>query len=156
MTVVIPRREVFTDGACSGAPGPGGWAWALASTPPGTQPWGSGSERSTTNQRMEMTAVMEALLWLQATQPWGRWRIVTDSAYVMNCFTDGWHLRWKDGKKIKDGSGVANWDIWRMLIPLVTETGTTFRKVKGHSGDPMNEYVDHLAVTAKKHAMVGA
>jgi ribonuclease HI len=130
----------YTDGACSGNPGPGGWAWAV---PDG--PWASGAEARTTNQRMELTAALEAV----RANP-GRLEVVSDSTYVVNCFRDrwweGWQRRgWKNAKK----EPVANRDLWEPLVDLVTSRGdVTFRWVKGHSGDPMNDVVDRLAVEA--------
>jgi ribonuclease HI len=137
---------VYTDGACSGNPGPGGWAWAV---PRG--PWGSGAEAHTTNQRMELTAPLQALRTLS-----GRLDVVTDSTYVANCFRDNWYVGWrKRAWRNSQGKPVANRDLWEPLIELVLETGTTFRWVKGHSGDPMNDLVDRLAVDAAR-LQVGA
>jgi ribonuclease HI len=148
VTVVHPRFDVYTDGACSGSPGPGGWAWALAKDPTGY--WASGSAPSTTNQRMEMTAALEAISQLAPR----RLTVVTDSAYVMNCFTDKWYLGWrKRGWVSSQGKPVANRDIWEPLIEFVLANDVKFRKVKGHSGDKMNDYVDDLAVRAKKAIM---
>lgn len=149
MTVYVRRRprriDVYTDGACSGSPGPGGWAWAVD-----LNDWDTGAERSTTNQRMEMMAALQAV-----TQVAGPICIVTDSAYVMNCFTQRWYRNWADGHKDRGrGTAVANWDLWSRLIPAVMEGDVTWRKVKGHSGDPMNDFVDSLAVRAKKALMV--
>ncbi len=177
---------VYTDGACSGNPGPGGWAWAVA--PEGT-PHGSGGERATTNQRMELQAVLEALRSLTAAPvdepaaeemptdlfaaadqagapgskpapvrarattgaaaPVGPIEVVSDSTYVVNCFRDGWWVRWQaNGWRNAKKQPVANVDIWRPLVDLVSRTDVRFRWVKGHSGDPMNDLVDRLAVAA--------
>src|SRR5689334_9720659 len=123
------RPTVYTDGACSGNPGPGGWAWAV----PGGQ-WASGAEAHTTNQRMELTAPLRALQTLG-----GPLDVVTDSTYVANCFRDKWYVGWrKRGWRNSQGKPVANRDLWEPLIELVLATGTTFRWVKGHSSDPMN------------------
>lgn len=135
---------VFTDGACSGNPGPGGWAWAVA---PGGTPCGSGGTARTTNQRMEVQAVLEAIRALPAAHP----IIVTsDSTYVVNCFRDAWWVGWrKRGWKNASKQPVANRDLWEPLIDLVLARGNvTFRWVKGHSGDPMNDLVDRMAVAA--------
>ncbi len=151
MTTYVRRRkpervDIYTDGACSGAPGPGGWAY---STLDGS--WqDSGACGSTTNQRVEMLAVIHALRAIAPGQPV---TIVTDAAYVMNCFTEHWYRGWKDGKKRRSGDPVANWDLWKILIPLVQEHDVQWRKVKGHSKDPGNDYVDMLAVKAKKALM---
>lgn len=136
----------YTDGACRGNPGPGGWAWAV----PGGQ-WASGHDAATTNQRMEITAAHEALVALD-----GPVHIVSDSTYVVNCFRDewwrGWVARgWKNSRK----EPVANRDLWEPLIELVQQRDVTFSWVKGHSGDPMNDVVDRLAVAAS-HRGVGS
>jgi ribonuclease HI len=134
---------VFTDGACSGNPGPGGWAWAV----PGGA-WASGAEPRTTNQRMELQAVLSAVEML----PSGRLDVVTDSTYVANCFRDKWYLGWRRrGWRNSAGKPVANLDLWEPLIEAFE--GGRFgvpRWVKGHSSDPMNDLVDRLAVEACK------
>ena len=135
------RIEVFTDGACSGNPGRGGWAWAVA---PDGKPNGSGGAAHTTNQRMELQAVLEALRSLP-----GDLLIVSDSTYVVHCFRDRWWVKWQaNGWKNSQRQPVANVDIWEPLIALVQERQPKFRWVKGHSGDKMNDIVDALAVSA--------
>ncbi len=135
-----PVTTVYTDGACSGNPGPGGWAWAV----PGGR-WAAGASPQTTNQRMEIMAAFAAVQALA-----GNLEIVSDSTYVVHCFRDrwfdGWHRRgWRNSKK----EPVANRDLWEPFIELVEERGDVrFRWVKGHSGDPMNDLVDALAVRA--------
>jgi ribonuclease HI len=137
---------VYTDGACSGNPGPGGWAWAV----PGGL-WESGAEAHSTNQRMELTAPLRALARLG-----GPLDVVTDSTYVANCFRDRWYAGWtRRGWRNSQGKPVANRDLWEPLIELVLETGTTFRWVKGHNGDRLNDFVDQLAVEAAR-SQVGA
>ncbi len=135
---------MYTDGACSGNPGPGGWAWAVA---PEGRPQGAGGETSTTNQRMEIRAVLEALRALAAAgEPL---EVVSDSTYVVNCFRDRWYERWeRNGWRNSKRQPVANADLWRPLIELVRGADVRFRWVKGHSGDPMNDLVDALAVAA--------
>ena len=130
--------EVWTDGACSGNPGPGGWAWA---TRDGRQ--GSGGEAATTNQRMEIRAALEAVRALS-----GPLVVVSDSTYVVNCFRDGWWKGWLARGWITSArKPVVSRDLWEPLITLVNERGdVTFRWVKGHSGDEMNDLVDALAV----------
>jgi ribonuclease HI len=132
--------EVWTDGACSGNPGPGGWAWA---TEDGRQ--ASGGEAATTNQRMEINAALEAVRALD-----GPLIVVSDSTYVVNCFRDGWWKGWLARGWVNSAKKpVANRDLWEPLIALFTERGdVSFRWVKGHSGDPMNDLVDRLAVEA--------
>ncbi len=140
MSAADPPTLAYTDGACSGNPGPGGWAWAV----PGG-PYASGAAAATTNQRMEITAALEAVRAID-----GRLEIVSDSTYVVNCFRDRWHEGWvRRGWKNSKREPVANRDLWEPLVALVVERGdVTFRWVKGHSGDPMNDLVDRLAVEA--------
>ena len=131
---------VWTDGACSGNPGPGGWAWA---TEDGRQ--GSGGAPLTTNQRMEIQAALEAVRALD-----GPLVVVSDSTYVVNCFRDGWWRGWlARGWLTSAKKPVANRDLWEPLVNAVRERGNvSFRWVKGHSGDRMNDLVDQLAVLA--------
>lgn len=129
---------VYTDGACSGNPGPGGWAWAV----PGGA-WGRGHDPDTTNQRMELRAVLEAVRTLD-----GELDVVTDSTYVANCFRDGWWKGWETrGWRNSSKQPVANRDLWEPLIDAhkAGRFGVP-RWVKGHSGDEMNDVVDRLAV----------
>ncbi len=141
MSTSVSDFVVFTDGACSGNPGPGGWAWATA--PDGARR-GSGGEANSTNQRMEIMAVLEALRSLD-----GHLTIVSDSTYVVNCFRDKWWVRWKaNGWRNAARKPVANVDLWQPLIDLVVAREPRFRWVKGHSGDAMNDLVDALAVEA--------
>lgn len=131
---------VYTDGACLGNPGPGGWAWAV---PDG--PFASGADPATTNQRMEITAAFEAVKAIS-----GRLEVVSDSTYVVNCFRDRWYEGWvKRSWRNAQRQPVANRDLWEPFIELVLERGdVTFRWVKGHGGDPLNDLVDRLAVEA--------
>jgi|SRR5581483_1907862 len=133
---------VYTDGACSGNPGPGGWAWAV----PGGR-YASGADPRTTNQRMEITAVLEAL---RALADGGPIEVVSDSTYVVNCFRDRWYEGWqRRGWTNSQRKPVANRDLWEPLVELVLARGdVTFRWVKGHGGDAMNDLVDRLAVEA--------
>ena len=142
----IETIVVYTDGACSGNPGPGGWGWAVA---PAGEPHGSGGETHTTNQRMELLAVLEALRSLGVGSEAGRVEVVSDSTYVVNCFRDRWWAKWqRNGWKNSKKQPVANADIWQPLVEVVNSGEVSFRWVKGHSGDPMNELVDQLAVAA--------
>jgi len=132
---------VYTDGACSGNPGPGGWAWAVVEGP-----FASGYEGRTTNQRMEITAAHEAV----RSAPDGPVLVVSDSTYVVHCFRDRWYEGWRrrgwvNAKK----QPVANRELWEPFIDLVLARGdVSFEWVKGHSGDPWNDVVDALAVEA--------
>ncbi len=136
----LAATTVYTDGACSGNPGPGGWAWAVSAAH-----FASGPAARTTNQRMEISAAYEAVRALP-----GPLVVVSDSTYVVKCFNDGWWRGWlKKGWRNSKGEPVANQDLWAPFIALVTERANVrFRWVRGHSGDPMNELVDELAVAA--------
>jgi ribonuclease HI len=141
---------IYTDGACRGNPGPGGWAWAVA---PSGEPHGAGGEAHTTNQRMEIFAVLDALrVHAPLADDHGSplpIEIVSDSTYVVNCFRDRWWVKWqRNGWKNSKKEPVANVDLWQPLIELVNGGDISFRWVKGHSGDPMNDLVDGLAVAA--------
>ena len=137
---------VYTDGSCLGNPGPGGWAWAV----PGGA-YASGADPRTTNQRMEVTAVLEALRELLPGAGPAGLHVVSDSTYVVNCFRQrwwqGWHRRnWKNSQ----GKPVANRDLWGPLLDLALDPAAEvrFSWVKGHSGDPWNDRVDELATAA--------
>lgn len=135
-------RRVHTDGACRGNPGPGGWAWAMDESN-----YASGPDPATTNQRMELLAVIEAL----RANPDETIEIVSDSTYVVNCFKDRWHVGWlRRGWRNSQGQPVANRDLWEDLFALVLDGDrvVNFSWVKGHSGDRMNDFVDTLATAA--------
>src|SRR6202451_782293 len=140
-----PAVTVYTDGACRGNPGRGGWAWAV---PDG--PYASGADPATTNQRMEITAALEALRhW--TTQPVSEVEVVSDSTYVVNCFRDRWWQGWERRNWLNtQRKPVANRDLWEPLIKLALapEPRVTWRWVKGHSGDRWNDRVDELATEA--------
>jgi len=140
MLVPAGAREVFTDGGCSRNPGPGGWAWALDSSV-----YASGYEPATTNQRMEVRAALEAVRALT-----GPLLVVSDSTYVVNCFRDEWWRGWlQRGWTNSARQPVANRDLWEPLVELVAARGdVAFGWVKGHSGHPMNDFADRLAVAA--------
>jgi ribonuclease HI len=140
MPVPAGAREVFTDGGCSRNPGPGGWAWATD-----TSVYASGYEPATTNQRMEVRAALEAVRALD-----GPLLVVSDSTYVVNCFRDEWWRGWlQRGWTNSARQPVANRDLWEPLVELVAARGDiAFGWVKGHSGHPMNDFVDRLAVAA--------
>ena len=136
---VKTRIVVYTDGACSGNPGPGGWAWAVEGGS-----FASGAVPHTTNQRMEITAALEALRALPDPL-----EVVSDSTYVVNCFKQRWHDGWRaNGWRNSQRKPVANRDLWEPFIELALERNVVFRWVKGHSTDRMNQLVDELAVLA--------
>ena len=135
--------EAYTDGACLGNPGPGGWAWAV----PGGR-YASGAEVRSTNQRMEIKAAFEAVIAIT-----GPLEVVSDSTYVVNCFRDRWWEGWMArGWMNKARKPVANRDLWEPLIAAVrADPGrVSFRWVKGHGSDPFNDLVDRLAVEAAR------
>ncbi len=142
-----PPTVVYTDGACRGNPGPGGWGWII---PDGM--WANGADPDTTNQRMELTAALDALRTIE-----GPVEVVSDSTYVVNCFKDGWWKGWlkRDWKNSKK-EPVANRDIWEPLIELYRSRADeiTFRWVKGHAGNEFNDIADRLAVEAS-HSQKG-
>jgi ribonuclease HI len=148
MAVPPGARSVWTDGACAGNPGRGGWAWALD-----RETFASGAEAVTTNQRMEIRGALEAVLALD-----GPLLVVSDSTYVVNCFRDRWWAGWMArGWTNSQKKPVANRDLWEPLVRAVDERGdVAFRWVKGHSGDAMNDFVDGLAVAARLSPEVGA
>ena len=131
------RTIVYTDGACSGNPGPGGWGWVV---PDG--PSGSGGEEESTNQRMELTAALEAVRALD-----GPLEVRSDSTYLVNCFRDGWWKGWieRDWKN-SQRKPVANRDLWEPLVDAYRSRDIQFTWVKGHSGDRWNDEADRLAV----------
>ena len=132
--------EIWTDGACKGNPGPGGWGAWLRSGPHERELWGG--EPLTTNNRMELIAVIEALSALK--QP-SRVTLHTDSAYVKNGITT-WIHGWKaKGWMTADRKPVKNQDLWQRLDALRGQHKVDWRWVKGHAGDPGNERADALA-----------
>ena len=140
----MKRVLLYTDGACSGNPGPGGWGAILI--------YGeikkefSGGETSTTNNRMELTAVIEGLKRLKFPCIVD---IYSDSAYTVNAFQEGWVRNWEKGGWIKaDKKPVLNADLWQELISLVRKHQVTFHKVKGHSDNQLNNRCDELARAA--------
>jgi ribonuclease HI len=132
---------MYTDGACSGNPGPGGWGVVMIED--GRETEMSGGENPTTNQRMELTAPIKGL---QALTGRRQVAIYSDSAYVINCFRDRWYERWrKNGWLNAQKKPVENRDLWETLIALVEHHDVTWYKVAGHSGHPLNDRADALA-----------
>lgn len=139
----MAQVDIFTDGACSGNPGPGGWAAILRSG--GHEKEISGGEPSTTNNRMELKAVINALGALKATS---EVTVHTDSRYVMDGATQ-WMKRWKvNGWRTSDKKPVANDDLWRALDEAMARHRVQWRWVRGHSDHVENERVDALARAA--------
>ena len=137
MTKVI----IYTDGACSGNPGPGGWAAVLISGENIKEI--SGGNKHTTNNIMELTAILEALKALKLECEVD---LYSDSAYCVNAFNQNWIYGWiKKNWKTADGSEVKNKEIWQEIYGLTKKHKVTFHKVKGHSTDALNNRCDELA-----------
>ncbi len=132
--------DIFTDGACSGNPGPGGWGAILRFN--GKEKELSGGAADTTNNRMELTAVIEAV---KALKEPCEIVITSDSSYVCKAFLEGWIFNWikKDWKK--GSSEIPNTDLWKELLTVLGPHSYTFVWVKGHNGHPENERCDKLA-----------
>jgi ribonuclease HI len=142
----MPDVELYTDGACSGNPGPGGWAFLLKHPGSGRAREGAGGEPRTTNNRMELTAVIRGLEAL--TRP-SRVALHSDSKYVLNGL-DEWLDAWKArGWRTADKKPVKNQDLWERLDQLRATHVISFHWVEGHAGHPENERVDALAVEAR-------
>lgn len=157
--------EVWTDGACSPNPGPGGWGWVsneagehidapqvLGADGQPLARFDFGGEVGSTNQRMEIQAALEALTVIEQRPI----VVVSDSSYVVNAFTKFWWKGWlRRGWTNSQGAPVANRDLWERLVPLATATmpdgspAVTFRWVKGHAGNALNEAADRLAVAGR-------
>ena len=134
--------EIYTDGACSGNPGPGGWGAVLIYN--GVEKQLSGSEKETTNNRMELSAVITALKALK--EPCNV-TLTTDSKYVCDAINKGWLNSWKKNSwKKADKKPVLNIDLWQELLPLLDKHRVEFIWVKGHNGHKNNEICDKLAV----------
>lgn len=142
----MKKTEIFTDGSCSGNPGPGGWGAILRYN--GKEKELSGGESATTNNRMELTAVIEALCALK--EPC-EVTLTTDSKYVCDAINQGWVYSWQKNNWIKsDKKPALNADLWKKLLPLLKTHKVTFCWVKGHNAHPENERCDRLAVEQSK------
>jgi len=143
----VKEVMVYTDGACSGNPGPGGWGAILMFGEHRREI--SGGERATTNNRMEIAAVIEALKLLK--EPC-KVKVYSDSAYVVNCFQQGWYRGWqKNGWKNSKNQPVENQDLWKQLLVLMEKHRVEYIKVKGHSDNELNNHCDYLAREAIKN-----
>jgi ribonuclease HI len=140
--------ELWTDGACSGNPGPGGWAALLVWN--GREKELTGGEAHTTNNRMELMGVLEGLRALARPVDVV---VHTDSAYVERAFSDGWLTRWqKNGWRTASKKPVENRDLWEAILEAAKPHNVRFERVKGHAGVERNERVDVLAVQAAREA----
>ena len=135
---------IYTDGACSGNPGPGGWAAILSYK--GREKELSGGEADTTNNRMELTAVIRALELLK--EPCAV-TVYTDSQYISRAITEGWLKKWKAAGFTKKG-GLKNAEMWRELDGLLQTHRVTFQWVKGHADNEYNNRCDALAVQERE------
>lgn len=142
MTEVKKKVLIFTDGACTGNPGPGGWGAILQYA--GRERALSGGEPATTNNRMELLAAIEGLAALK--EPC--YVVLTsDSKYLVDAVTKGWVYSWqKRGWKRSDGTPALNVDLWERLLPLLEMHVVEFCWVRGHNGHPENERCDRMAV----------
>lgn len=137
---------LYTDGACSGNPGPGGYGAILIYN--GIEKEVSGGEKNTTNNKMEMMAVIKGLEILK--EPC-EVEVYSDSAYVVNSIEKGWIYSWKkNGWKKADKKEVKNIDLWEKLLKLMETHKVTFLKVKGHADDELNNRCDRLAVSERE------
>ena len=147
----INEVTIYTDGACSGNPGPGGWAAILMAG--GVKKELSGGEKDTTNNRMELMAVIEGLNALKRPC---KVDIFSDSAYVVNAFEQNWIQKWiRNGWKNSAKAEVANSDLWKRLLELTAMHNVTFHKVKGHADNEFNNRCDELAVAEWKRISDG-
>ncbi|MBQ5992431.1 MAG: ribonuclease HI [Clostridia bacterium] len=145
----MDRVTIYTDGACSHNPGPGGWGCVLIFGAHRKE--ASGSDRSTTNNRMELTAAIEALRMLRRSCSVD---LYTDSAYLCNAFEKGWLKNWRaNGWKTANKHEVENRDLWEQLDALCVTHVVTFHKVKGHADNEENNRCDKLARNAIKELL---
>jgi ribonuclease HI len=141
MTSLVSTVRIYTDGACSGNPGPGGWSAIVIDDSREVEL--SGGEAPTTNQRMELTGPIEGLRMLTDRRVVS---IYSDSAYVVNCFRDKWYIRWRqNGWRNSQKKRVENRDLWEALLAEVERHDVTWHKVAGHSGHELNDRADALA-----------
>ncbi len=144
----MKQVEIYTDGACSGNPGAGGWGAVLIYGEHKIEL--SGFEKATTNNKMELTAALEALKKLK--EPCSV-NLYSDSAYLINAFTQGWIEKWmKTGWKRNKNEEVKNIELWKELVSLSDYHRITWIKVKGHADNEMNNRCDKLATDEIKKA----
>lgn len=132
--------EIYTDGACSGNPGPGGWCAILIYK--GTEKTVSGGAPQTTNNRMELTAIIEGLKALKFAC---KVNLYSDSAYALNPFLEGWIYRWQMKNWIRGKTEIKNRDLWEDLLAEVKKHEVTFIHVKGHADNEYNNRCDKIA-----------
>ncbi|MGD1916951.1 MAG: ribonuclease HI [Phycisphaerales bacterium] len=145
----LPHVELYTDGACSGNPGPGGWAYILKHAASDSEKEGSGGDGDTTNNRMELMAVIRGL---EALSKPTRVDLYSDSQYVLNGLKS-WMASWKKrGWKTASKQPVKNQDLWMRLDELMATHTLSFHWIRGHNDHPENERADRLAVAARDAA----
>jgi ribonuclease HI len=145
----MKKIELFTDGACKGNPGPGGWCAILRYN--GVEKMISGGEKDTTNNRMELSAVLFAL---KALKEPCHITLQSDSKYVLDSLSKGWVYGWqKKGWKKSDGKPALNVDLWQPLLEEIKKHELDYVWIKGHAGHPENERCDKLAVEYYKGLM---
>lgn len=143
---MLPKVIIYTDGSCSGNPGPGGWGAVLISGE--NKKTIAGGSKSTTNNRMELTAVIEALSALKCPC---EIELHSDSQYFINTMTKGWIESWqKKGWVKSDKKPVLNRDLWERIIEETSKHDMTYVWVRGHNGDEYNELCDFLATEQTK------
>lgn len=143
----MPEVELYTDGACSGNPGPGGWAFILRHSASGKEKEHSGGEADTTNNRMELLAVIRGL---EALHKPCHVKLFADSVYVGKGLTE-WMPSWKRRGWRRGEKPIKNLELWKRLDELAAQHRLTFIHVRGHSGHPENERCDELAVAASRN-----
>ena len=154
--------RIYTDGACSENPGPGGWASIWVSD--NDIKVNSGCNPKTTNNQMELTAVVVSLRRISSSNKSQEYEVYSDSAYVINSINNNWIERWRlNNWKTSKGNDVKNVELWMECLKLLSQIKRmgikiTFIKVKGHSGDTLNEYADEIAkkevLNARKAGML--
>ena len=144
----MKKVELYSDGACSGNPGPGGYGTILVYE--GVEKEFSGGEKNTTNNRMELTG---AIVGLEALKYPCEVVLCSDSKYLIDSVTKGWVYSWKKNGWVKsDKKPALNVDLWERLLPLLEKHEVTFKWIKGHNGHKYNERCDALAVAAAETA----
>ena len=144
----MPEVHIFADGACSGNPGPGGWGTVLKYPAMGLEKQMSGGEPETTNNRMELTAVIEGL---RALKKPCRVVVTTDSRYIVDAFQKRWLENWRrNGWRTASKQPVKNEELWRALMDAMAPHVVSWQWIRGHNGHVENEKADRLAVQARQ------
>lgn len=142
-----PVVHIFADGACSGNPGPGGWGAVLKCPELNLEKRLSGAEKNTTNNRMELTAVIQGLRSLKVPCDVV---VTTDSRYVVDAFQKNWLANWqRNGWRTASKQAVKNEELWRNLLAAAAPHTVSWQWIRGHNGHPENELADGLAVAAR-------